>query len=115
MLYYLSEGIKSEECNYFYCFREKSLQKENIDVVGCVFETWSKKKCEWMDREVYWDNEEHKAYIVRGEEKIDMTGTIIEDRTFIKMRDFEKLGYTLDWKDMGNNSYIVEIYKDINK
>ena len=74
-----------------------------------------RKICEYFGEEVYWDNEEHKAYIVRGEEKIDMTGTIIEDRTFIKMRDFEKLGYTLDWKDMGNNSYIVEIYKDINK
>ena len=44
-----------------------------------------------------------------------MTGTIIEDWTFIKMRDFEKLGYTLDWKDMGNGLYTVEIHKDINK
>ena len=44
MLYFLSEGIKAEECNYFYTLREKSLQKENIDVVGCVFEIWNKKK-----------------------------------------------------------------------
>lgn len=74
-----------------------------------------RKICEYFGEEVYWDNEEHKAYIIRGEEKIDMTGTIINDRTFIKMRDFEKLGYTLDWKDTGTGMYIVDIHKNINK
>ena len=57
MLTYLSVGIKQEEKNYFYSFEKKTLQKDNIDVWGCVFETWSKKKSEWMDREAYWDNE----------------------------------------------------------
>jgi hypothetical protein len=57
MLTYVGEGLKMEEKNYFYSFREKSLQKDNIDVVGCVFETWSKKKGEWMEREAYWDPE----------------------------------------------------------
>ena len=54
---YLSDGLKSEEKNYFYTFEKKFLQKDNIDVSGCVFETWSKKKQEWLDREAYWDNE----------------------------------------------------------
>lgn len=57
MLTYVSEGLKVEERNYFYVFREKSLQKDNIDVIGCVFETWSKKKSEWLEREVYFDVE----------------------------------------------------------
>jgi len=57
MMTYLSEGLKNEEKNYFYVFEKKTLQKDNIDVWGCVFETWSKKKQEWMDREAYWDNE----------------------------------------------------------
>ncbi|MBQ8309255.1 MAG: hypothetical protein IJX96_05420 [Clostridia bacterium] len=57
MLGYVSEGLKIEEKNYFYSFREKSLQKDNIDVVGCVFETWSKKKQEWLEREAYFDPE----------------------------------------------------------
>lgn len=57
MLTYVSIGLKGVEKNYFYSFREKSLQKDNIDVVGCVFETWNKKKSEWMDREAYWDVE----------------------------------------------------------
>ena len=57
MLTYVSSGLKNEEKNYFYCFEEKSLQKDNIDVIACVFETWSKKKCEWMEREAYFDPE----------------------------------------------------------
>ena len=57
MLTYVSLGLKQEEKNYFYCFQEKSLQKDNIDVVGCVFETWSKKKSEWLEREAYFDPE----------------------------------------------------------
>lgn len=57
ILTYINEGMKAEECNYFYTFREKSLQKDNVDVVGCVFETWSKKKSEWLEREVYFDPE----------------------------------------------------------
>lgn len=57
MLMYVNEGLKMEELNYFYTFREKSLQKDNIDVVGCVFETWSKKKQEWLEREAYFDSE----------------------------------------------------------
>lgn len=57
MLGYICEGMKVEEKNYFYRFQEKSLQKENIDVVSCFFETWNKKKQEWMEREVYFDVE----------------------------------------------------------
>ena len=57
MLTFLSIGLKQEEKNYFYCFEEKSLQKDNIDTIGCIFETWNKKKCEWMEREAYFDAE----------------------------------------------------------
>lgn len=57
MLTYVSEGLKNEEKNYFYCFDEKSLQKDNIDVMACVFETWNKKKQEWREREAYFDPE----------------------------------------------------------
>ena len=57
MLTYVSEGMKNEEKNYFYCFDEKSLQKDNIDVMSCVFETWNKKKQEWREREAWFDPE----------------------------------------------------------
>ncbi len=57
MLTYLSIGLKNEENNYFYCFDKPTLQKDNIDVESCIFETWNKKKCEWMEREAYFDPE----------------------------------------------------------
>ena len=57
MLTNLSLGVKDVEKNYFYCFEELNMQKNNVDMVGCIFETWNKKKCEWMDRAVYFDVE----------------------------------------------------------
>lgn len=53
--------------------------------------------CERFGEVVDWDGVNGKAYVVRGEEKIDMTGIIIGDKTFIKIRDFEKLGYIVDY------------------
>ena len=57
MLTNLSLGMKDVEKNYFYCFEELNMQKNNVDMIGCIFETWNKKKCEWMDRAVYFDVE----------------------------------------------------------
>ena len=57
MLYYVSEGLKNEETNYFVCYEKKDLQKDCVDVISCVFKTWSKKKSEWLDREAYVDPE----------------------------------------------------------
>jgi len=57
MLTNVSTGIKDVEKNYFYCFEELNMQKDNVDMVGCVFETWNKKKCEWFERAVYYDVE----------------------------------------------------------
>lgn len=57
MVYYLSEGLKITETSYFVCFAKQDLQKDNVDVISCIFQTWNKKKCEWMEREVYCDPE----------------------------------------------------------
>ena len=40
MLYYVSEGIKNDEQNYFVGFESCDLQKDYVDVVSCVFMTW---------------------------------------------------------------------------
>ena len=61
--------------------------------------------CEWFGEEVVWDSAAKKAYIVRGDVKTDMTGKIVDNKTLIKIRDFEKLGYTVtyeydkEWKE----------------
>lgn len=91
---YLSSGLKNEEKNYFYCLEEKSLQKDNIDVIGCVFETWNKKKCEWMDREAYWDLEKELPALDSGDyvQYITQSNFIVQYRILQKQAlEFEEV------------------------
>lgn len=83
---YLSDGLKNEEKNYFFTFQQKSLQKDNIDVCGCVFETWSKKKQEWMDREAYWDNEKPLPEFESG----DYVKYIVQSNVIVQYEILEK-------------------------
>ena len=86
MLGHVSESIKMEEMNYFYCFREKSGQQDNIDVVGCVFETWSKKKQEWLEREAYFDVEKPLPKIESG----DLVEYITQSNFIVQYNIIEK-------------------------
>ena len=72
--------------NYFYCFREKSGQQDNIDVVGCVFETWSKKKQEWLEREAYFDVEKPLPKIESG----DLVEYITQSNFIVQYNIIEK-------------------------
>jgi hypothetical protein len=55
---------------------------------------------EALGYEVVWDEENRKAYAVtESGEYVDMTGIIIDDTTFIKVRDFEKLGLTVGYEE----------------
>lgn len=53
---------------------------------------------EALGEEVEWDNVNKKAYIIRGNEKIDMTGILSDNMTMVKIRDFEKLGYLVEYE-----------------
>ncbi|WP_313165146.1 stalk domain-containing protein [Sedimentibacter sp.] len=53
---------------------------------------------EAFGEEVQWDDANKKAYVVRGSEKIDMTGILIDSTTMVKVRDFEKLGYVIGYE-----------------
>ncbi len=86
MLGHVSESIKMEEINYFYCFKEKSKQQDNIDVVGCVFETWSKKKQEWLEREAYFDVEKPLPKIESG----DLVEYITQSNFIVQYNIIEK-------------------------
>lgn len=57
MLDNVNEGIKTEERNFFYEYRPKTLQKDNVEVISCLFGVWNKRKQEWAEREVYYDVE----------------------------------------------------------
>ena len=95
MLGYVSEGLKMEELNYFYCFREKTLQKDNIDVVGCVFETWSRKKQEWLEREAYFDPEKPLPEIESG----DLVEYVTQSNFIIQYNIVEKQALEFEEED----------------
>ena len=86
MLGYVCEGLKMEETNYFYRFREKELQKDNIDVSACVFETYSRKKQEWMEREVYHDVEKNLPPFEEG----DLVRYISQSNILVQYEILEK-------------------------
>ncbi|MDD6996124.1 MAG: hypothetical protein SPH68_07735 [Candidatus Borkfalkiaceae bacterium] len=67
MMYYLSEGLKNVEENYFVGFELNDLQKDGVDAISCVFKTWSYKKKEWMRREAYWDVEKRLPPFEEGD------------------------------------------------
>jgi hypothetical protein len=100
---YFSEGLKHEEKNYFYAFEKKTLQKDNIDVWGCVFETWSKKKQEWLDREAYWDNEKPLPPLESG----DYVRYVVQSNIILQYEILEK--HALEFEEIDEvEEYEVE-------
>ena len=89
MLTFLSKGLKMMEINYFYTFREQKLQKDNIDVLSCVFATWSKKKEEWMEREIYADVEKPTPDIDSG----DLVRYITQSNILVQYEVLQKHAY----------------------
>lgn len=86
MMYYLSEGLKNAEENYFVGFEEKDLQKDYVDAVSCVFKTWSRKKSEWMEREAYLDKEEPLPDFGRG----DLVKYVVQSNFLIQYEIVER-------------------------
>jgi len=60
--------------------------------------------CEAFGEDVSWDDATKTAYVVRGTEKTQMTGILVESKTMIKVRDFEKLGYKVGYVQDGESS-----------
>ena len=99
---HLSTGLKNEEKNYFYCLEEKSLQKDNIDVIGCIFETWNKKKCEWMDREAYFDLEKPLPVFDSG----DYVQYITQSNFIVQYRILQK--QALEFEEVDENGEVID-------
>lgn len=55
---------------------------------------------------VVWDKETSTPYILRGETRIDMDGLLIDGTAYVMVRDFEKLGYMVDWSDETREVFI---------
>lgn len=54
--------------------------------------------CEALGETVEWNKEEKTAYVVREDGKTAMSGVLQDGKSFISVRDFEKLGYTVDYQ-----------------
>ena len=50
-----------------------------------------------LGEEVGWDSANSRAYVLKNGFEIDMTGVIVGGSTYIKTRDFSKLGYKIEW------------------
>lgn len=57
MLDNLNMGMKSVERHYFFEFRKRAMQKDNVDAILGVFGVWNKRHHEWHEREVFFDKE----------------------------------------------------------
>lgn len=53
--------------------------------------------CERLGENVAWDQAAKKAYVMHDGNKVDMTGVLKDGKTYIKIRDFEKLGYKINY------------------
>ncbi|HWQ74855.1 MAG TPA: copper amine oxidase N-terminal domain-containing protein, partial [Syntrophomonas sp.] len=54
---------------------------------------------EALDEKVVWDQQTGNIYIEKDSQQIPMTGIIEDGATFVKARDFEKLGYEVYWNE----------------
>ena len=95
MMYYLSEGIKKEELNYFLCFEKKDLQKDFVDVMACVFTTWNRKKSEWMEREVYLDLEKGVPPFEQG----DLVKYVVQSNFIVQYEIVKKHAIEFEYED----------------
>lgn len=56
--------------------------------------------CNDLGETVTWNKAERTAYIVRDGESIAMQGVLQDGKSFVSVRDFEKLGYTVEYKSV---------------
>jgi hypothetical protein len=55
---------------------------------------------ESMGEKVGWDETSQQAYVERDGQRTIMTGIITDDKTLVKSRDFQSLGYKVSWNDL---------------
>ncbi len=69
---------------------------------------------EMFGEKVVWDKATGEIYVDRNGKKIDMSGFIRNYTTYVKLRDFEKLGYEIGYErdpDLGDIATIYYAYK----
>lgn len=114
MLSLLSMGLKMTETEYFYTFREKTLQKDNIDVLSCVFATWNKKKEEWLEREIYADTEKAQPAFGGG----DLVRYVTQGNILVQYEILQRHAYDFyeeDDEEEATEEVTEEVAEETNK
>ncbi|MCX5780182.1 MAG: copper amine oxidase N-terminal domain-containing protein, partial [Firmicutes bacterium] len=63
---------------------------------------------ESLGEKVAWDQAAYQPYVLQGGQRIYMTGLEFNNRAFIKLRDFERLGYTVSWNELTRTAAITK-------
>ena len=67
--------------------------------------------CDVLGEEVGWENATKTPYVLQGGQRIDMKGLLQDGRAFVAVRDFEKLGYTVEYNAFDDGFKTVDILK----
>ena len=68
---------------------------------------------EILGEEVGWENSTKTPYILQDGKRIDMKGKLQDDRAFVGIRDFEKLGYTVTYTAYKDEFNSLFDYKEV--
>lgn len=61
---------------------------------------------ETLGEEVGWDNSKREPYVIVKGERVVMKGLNKDNRTYVKVRDFEKIGYGISWDGESREVFI---------
>lgn len=123
-----SRGVEAEEDEYWeddwnYCdiygIREFEMPLTSKDTYDwCDYKNVNKEMyiplrqiCEYFGEEIGWDNNAKKAYIVKDNDKVFIKGILDTKTTFVRIRDFEKLGYNVTYDGSDSLLHLVTIEK----
>lgn len=99
----------SEEDNYAFTETINELEKTDYDNLNYVMKDDRiylplRAIAEEFGETIEWDHYYQRAYAIKNNVKFDMTGILVDGTTMVKIRDFEKLGYTVDYySEYGQN------------
>ena len=99
----------SEEDNYAFAETVNELGRTDYDNYNYVMRDDRiylplRAIAEEFGETIEWDHYYQRAYAIKNNVKFDMTGILVDGTTMVKIRDFEKLGYTIDfYSEYGQN------------
>jgi hypothetical protein len=96
----LDKSIEIQVDNKVYTYTDTNGSTQgNIEVKNIENQTYlpMRQIAQLFGEKVGWDAVNSQAYVLRGNQKIFLTGIVIDGNTYIKTREFTKLDYEVSW------------------